>query len=234
VIRLRPSRQCPGPRHRRRYRFLFPRPRGFSRPGRYRFPALAPVATPDSKALVEAENRIAAIKRERDALATEVARLEQQQKSSASLQVSPSTAPAASPIPLPVALPAAEPALDLNTMSATLPASMPARVLIRYAGNSADARRRAESVANALTGQGVEVADLRASASAIRTELSFSYAPDEAVAQQVGRLVGVAPVRRLQAKESLMARPGTLVLNLSGDSHFAAIKTTSTRESNHE
>ena len=78
------------------------------------------------------------------------------------------------------------------------------------------------------------MADLRESAAAIRTELSFSYAPDEATAQKVGGLVGVAPVRRLQPRDALMARPGTVELNLSGDSHLAAIKTTSRRESNHE
>ena len=78
------------------------------------------------------------------------------------------------------------------------------------------------------------MADLRESAGVIRTELSFSYAPDEAIAKQVGRLVGVAPVRRLQPKDALMARPGTVEVNLSGDSHLAAIKTTSSRESNHE
>ena len=111
---------------------------------------------------------------------------------------------------------------------------MPARVLIRYLANNADARARAESLANALATQGVEVADLRESASAVRTELDFSYAPDEAIAQQVGRLVGVAPLRRLQPKDGLMARPGTVEVNLSGNSHLAAIKATSSRESNHE
>ena len=44
------------------------------------------------------------------------------------------------------------------------------------------ARERAESLANALAKQGLEVADLRESAAAVRTELSFSYTPDEAVA----------------------------------------------------
>jgi hypothetical protein len=103
---------------------------------------------------------------------------------------------------------------------------MPARVLIRYLTNNADARAQAEKLANALARQGVEVADLRESRSAIRTELSFSYAPDETIAQRVGRLVGVAPVRRPQPKDALMARPGTVELNLSGESHLAAIKTT--------
>jgi hypothetical protein len=31
-----------------------------------------------------------------------------------------------------------------------------------------------------------------------------------------------------------MVRPGTVELNLSGDGHLAPIKTTSTRESDHE
>ena len=112
---------------------------------------------------------------------------------------------------------------------------MQARVrLIRDPTSNADARAQAEKLASALAAQGVEVADVRESRSAIRTELSFSYAPDETIARQVGRVVGVAPVRRLQSKDGLMVRPGTVELNLSGDSHLAAIKTTSTRESNHE
>jgi hypothetical protein len=116
----------------------------------------------------------------------------------------------------------------------SLPEGMQARVLIRYLKNNADARAQAEKLASALAAQGVEVADVRESRSAIRPELSFSYAPDETIARQVGRVVGVAPVRRLQPKDGLMVRPGTVELNLSGDSHLAVIKTTSTRESNHE
>ena len=111
---------------------------------------------------------------------------------------------------------------------------MPTRVLIRYARNSTEARQQAENLATALARQGVEVADLRESAGAIRTELTFAYAPDEAIARKVGRLVDVAPVRRLQPKDGLMVRPGTVEVNLSGDSHLAAIKTISSRESNHE
>jgi hypothetical protein len=111
---------------------------------------------------------------------------------------------------------------------------MPARALIRFVPNNADARAEAQKLANALKRQGVEVADLRESASAIRTELSFAYAPDKTIAQQVGRLVGAGPVRRFQPKDGLMVRPGTVELNLSGDSHLAAIKATSSRESNHE
>ena len=110
---------------------------------------------------------------------------------------------------------------------------MPERVLIRYLRNNADARRRAESLANALTTQGVEVADLRESASAIRTELSFFYAPDEAIALRVGRLAGIGPVRRPQSKDGLMARPGTVELSISSDSRLAVI-TPSRKESNHE
>ncbi len=98
---------------------------------------------------------------------------------------------------------------------------MPARVLIRYARDSAEARRQAETLRNALTKQGVEVADLRESAGAVRTELRFSYRPDEAIAQRVGRLVGVVATRRPQPKDGLMARPGTVELSLSGDSHLA-------------
>ena len=69
------------------------------------------------------------------------------------------------------------------------------------------------------------MADVREPAAQSDPELSFSYAPDETIARQVGRgVVGVAPVRRLQAKDGLMLRPGTVELNLSGDSHLAAIK----------
>ena len=199
-------------------------------------PAPAPLALPGSKALAEANSRIAAVVSERDALAAEVARLERQEKFSSPPQANPSPPPAAaaSLTALPAAPPIAESGLDLSAASAALPQGMPARVLIRYARNSTEARQQAENLATALARQGVEVADFRESASAIRTELSFSYAPDEAVAQQVGRLVGVAPVRRLQPKDALMARPGTVELNLSGESHLAAIKTTSSRESSHE
>jgi hypothetical protein len=41
-------------------------------------------------------------------------------------------------------------------------------------------------------------------------------------------------VRRIQPKDGLMVRPGTVELNLSGDSHTAPIKTTLRRETNHE
>jgi hypothetical protein len=198
-------------------------------------PAPAPVVSPDSKALAAANSRIAAVESERDALAAQVARLERQERVSAPPQVNPSPpSAAASPAPFPGAPSVGGSGLDLSAASASLPQGMPARVLIRYSGNGAEARQRAESLANALRDQGVEVADLRESAAAIRTELSFSYAPDEAIARQVGRLVGVTPVRRLQAKDALVARPGTVELNLSGDSHLAAIKPTSSRESNHE
>ena len=199
-------------------------------------PAPALIAAPDSKALAEANSRIAAVESERDSLAAEVARLERQEKRSSPQQANPSPPPAAaaSPAPLPAAPPVAESGFNLSAASATLPQGMPTRVLIRYARNSTEARQQAENLATALARQGVEVADLRESAGAIRTELTFSYAPDEAIARKVGRLVDVAPVRRLQPKDGLMVRPGTVEVNLSGDSHLAAIKTISSRESNHE
>jgi hypothetical protein len=181
---------------------------------------------PASEAAVDADRRIAALERERDALAAEVGRLERHRDSASAGQADPP----ASPQP---AFPAERSDPEPSPASAFLPDGMPASVLIRYPRNNADARRRAESLANALTGQGVEVADLRESAVAIRTELSFSYAPDEAIALRVGRLAGVAPVRRAQPKDVLMARPGTVELSLSGDNHFPVI-TTSRRESNHE
>ena len=107
---------------------------------------------------------------------------------------------------------------------ASLPEGMPARVLIRYSGNSADARQRAQRLAELLR-EGVEVADLRESASPLRTTLSFSYAPDEAIAAQVGRIAGVAPERRPLPKDGLMARPGTVELALSGHDHLTKEKT---------
>ena len=181
---------------------------------------------PASEATADAERRIAALERERDALAAQVRRLEHHGDSTA-LELG--NAPV-SPHP---AMPAEQSDLEYSPASASLPEGMPARVLIRYLRNNADARRRAESLANALTTQGVEVADLRESAGAIRTELSFSYAPDEAIALRVGRLAGIGPVRRPQPKDGLMARPGTVELSISSDSRLAVI-TTFRKESNHE
>jgi hypothetical protein len=180
---------------------------------------------PASEATADADRRIAALERERDALAAKVGQLERDRDSTSSGQ--PNLL--ASPQP---AVPAERSDLEPSLASATLPEGMPARVLIRYLKNNPDARQRAESLANALKTQGIEVADLRESAGAVRTELSFSYAPDEAIALRVGRLAGVAPVRRPQPKDGLMARPGTVELSLSGDGRLAVI--TSRRESNHE
>jgi hypothetical protein len=109
---------------------------------------------------------------------------------------------------------------------------MPARILIRYLANNADARAQAEKLAKTLAGRSVEVADLRESAGVIRTELNFSYAPDEVIALEVGRLIGVTPARRIQPRDGLMVRPGTVELNLSGESRTAPIKTR--RETHHE
>ena len=100
---------------------------------------------------------------------------------------------------------------------------MPARVLIRYPRNNADARRQAESLADALKKHGVEVADLRESDGAVRTGISFFYAPDAAAAQRIGGLIGVAPTLRPQMRDGLMARPGAIELSFSGDSHLAVI-----------
>ena len=181
---------------------------------------------PASEAIADAERRIAALERERDSLAAEVGRLEHHGDSTS---LGLGNAPV-SPQP---AMPAEQSDLEHSPAAATLPEGMPACVLIRYLRNNADARRRAESLANALTTQGVEVADLRESAGAIRTELSFSYGPDEAIALRVGRLAGIGPVRRPQPKDGLMARPGTVELSISSDSRLAVI-TPSRKESNHE
>jgi hypothetical protein len=183
--------------------------------------------TPSASAAADAERRIAQLQSENEALSAEVSRLLHDREAPSADETKPPPAP-------PPAAQAKRAASDPFTALASLPTGMPARVLIRYLPNNGDPRAQAEMLASVLRRQGIEVADLRESRSAIRPELSFAYAPDETIAQQVGRLVGVAPVRRLQPKDGLMVRPGTVELNLSGDSHLAAIKTTSTRESNHE
>ena len=183
--------------------------------------------TPSASAAADAERRIAELESEKEALTAKVSMLERDREAPSSEHVN------STPSPLPPA-PTERSGPDPVAALASLPAGMPARVLIRYLPNNGDARAQAEMLASVLRRQGIEVADLRESRSAIRPELSFAYAPDETIAQQVGRLVGVAPVRRLQPKDGLMVRPGTVELNLSGDSHLAALKTTSTRESNHE
>ena len=147
-----------------------------------------------------------------------------------SLALTPATSPDIPPFSEPTAYanrpvsPANPPALppavvadtEPSSALALLPEEMPPRVLIRYLGSSAEARRRAEGLAKALIGQGVDVADVRQSAAPIRTELSFSYAPDQAIAQQVGRLTGIPPTRAALTKDGLMARPGTVQLSISG------------------
>jgi hypothetical protein len=125
--------------------------------------------------------------------------------------VAPANAPA-----LPPAVVADRSDTEPSSASALLPAGMPPRVLIRYSGSSAEVRGRAEGLAKALIGQGVDVVDFRESAAPIRTELSFSYAPDQAFAQQVGRLTGIPPTRAALTKDGLMARPGTVQLSISG------------------
>ena len=190
-------------------------------------PADQQSAPESAQATVQEERRIAELQSEKDALTAEVGRLQSHDDAPPAGEAN---APAA-PQPAVPALPSrSDPAAALPP----LPEGIPGRVLIRYLANNADARAQAEKLAKALKELGIEVADLRASAGAIRTELSFSYAPDEAIAREVGRLAGVAPVRRIQPKDGLMVRPGTIELNLSGEGRAAAIKTTLRRESNHE
>ena len=181
-------------------------------------PPSVPAGRPDSErapeAAADAERRIAQLESENEALTAEVSRLRHERET-------PSADQAKSPPAPPPAAYAKRSAPDPLTASASLPAGMPARVLIRYLPNNADARAQAEMLANVLKRQGIEVADLRESRSAIRPELSFFYAPDEPIAQQVGRLVGIAPVRRPQSRDGLMVRPGAVELNLSGESHLA-------------
>ena len=179
-------------------------------------------AQPPSRPAADAERRIAQLESENEALTAEVSRLQHDREA-------PFADETKSPPAAPPAAHAKPGASDPFSALASLPTGMPPRVLIRYLPNNADARAQAEMLATVLKRQGIEVADLRESRGAIRPELSFSYAPDETIARQVGRVVGVAPVRRLQPKDGLMLRPGTVELNLSGDSHLAAIKTTSTK-----
>lgn len=198
-------------------------------------PNKQPGSGPGSPAAVEAERRIAALESEKDALAAEVSRLGRDRQ--APEQAKPWSAAKPSPAdkPSPAAMTsiaAAESSPEPGAV-ASLPEGMPARVLIRYPRSNADARRQAESLADALKRQGVEVADLRESDSAVGTGVSFFYARDAATAQRIGSLVGVAPTRRPQMRDGLMARPGAIELNFSGDSHFAAI-TTPRKESVHE
>src|ERR1700733_5933121 len=184
-------------------------------------------AQPPSQAGADAERRVAQLESENEALTAEVSRLQHDREAAFADETKSPPAP-------PPASHAKPGASDPFSALASLPTGMPPRVLIRYLPNNADARAQAETLASVLKRQGIEVADLRESRGAIRLELSFSYAPDEPIALQVGHLVGIEPMRRPQPKDGLMVRPGTVELNLSGDSHLAAIKTTSTRESNHE
>jgi hypothetical protein len=197
---------------------------------------------PASQAIVAAERRIAALERETDALAAEVKQLGRHQGSSpeqVASQTPPSvatTSPASTSSTPPVGPPnSEEAALDpqAGAALASLPNGMPARVLIRYPRNNADARRQAESLADALKRPGVEVADLRESDGAVRTGISFFYARDASVAQEIGALVGIVPALRPQMRDGLMARPGAIELSFSGDSHLPVI-TTSRKEPVHE
>ena len=175
----------------------------------------------------DAERRIVQLEHEEEALAAKVRRLEQEREAPSGPQANTPPTPGAPPEQY-------GSGSESVAALASLPVGMPARVLIRHLTNSADARAQAEKLANALARQGIEVVDLRESRGAVRTELNFSYAPDAAIAQQIGDLIGVAPVRRPQPKDGLMVRPGTVELSLSGDSRLEVVKTTSTRESKHE
>jgi hypothetical protein len=190
-------------------------------------PAPAPRTSPAAEAVAEADRRIASLERERDTLAAEVDRLEHHRDSAAPAQADPP----ASPQPAgPAERSGPEPD---DAALASLPEGMSALVLIRYPRNNVDARRQAESLADALKRQDVEVADLRESDAAVRTGVSFFYARDAAIAQRIGGLVGIAPTRRPQMRDGLMARPGAIELSFSGDSHLAVIAN-SRKETIHE
>jgi hypothetical protein len=191
-------------------------------------PSAAAVEQPESgarsQAAADAERRIASLESEKDALAAEVGRLQRDREA-------PDQTGSASPAA--TAIPAAGSTPEPSAALASLPEGMPARVLIRYPRNNADARRQAESLADALKRHGVEVADLRESDGAVRTGISFFYARDAATAQEIGALVGVAPTLRPQMRDGLTARPGAIEFSFSGDSHLAVI-TTSRKEPVHE
>jgi hypothetical protein len=194
-----------------------------------------PAEPPESQAASQAAG-------ERDALAAKADRLERHQDTSHE-QVAAPPSPrtlASSPNLTLATLPVGPPNSKANTSNfepspklASLPDGMPPRVLIRYPRNNAAARRRAEDLADGLTKQGLEVADVRESDGATRTELRFFYDPDATIAQRIGGLVGIAPVRQPQQKDGLMARPGAIELRLSGDSHLEVVNT-SRKESMHE
>jgi hypothetical protein len=173
-------------------------------------PPLTSPAPPPSQSAVDAEIRLAAVEREVDALAAELRTLKREQ--------APRPTQTAANEPSPPAASDGPPGPDfLAALVTALPEGMPPRVLIRYAGRSAEARRRAEELASALAAQGLEVADLRESVVApAQTRLSFSYASDEAVASRIGRLAGVAPQRQALPKDGLLPRPGTVELILAG------------------
>jgi hypothetical protein len=179
-------------------------------------PAKQPESGAGSAAAADAEKRIAALESEKDALAAEVSRLERDRESSEKANSGPAAA---------TAIPAGGSDPQPSAALASLPEGMPARVLIRYPRGNADARRQAESLADALKKQGVEVADLRESDGAVGTGVSFFYARDAAIAQRIGGLIGVTPTRRPQMRDGLMARPGAIELSFSGDSHLAVVNT---------
>jgi hypothetical protein len=173
-------------------------------------PAEPSTRQPGSQETADADRRVAALERERDALAADVdgsnitairlARSRPNPRRHNRL-FSPN-----------------EPISSLARQWLPCATTCP-RVLIRYPRRKADARRQAESLAEALKKQGVEVADLRESDGAVGTSVSFFYARDAAVARRIGGLVGVAPARRPQMRDGLMARLGAIELSFSGDIH---------------
>ena len=107
-------------------------------------------------------------------------------------------------------------AAAVNSGLAILPSTMPARIVIRYLGSSVEAHNRATGIAQVLSTKGVEVADVRESAVTMRTELQFYYVTDQAVAQQIGYLIGISPARAALAKDGLSPQPGAILLSVSG------------------
>ncbi len=180
-------------------------------------PAAPSEARPASQAPADADRSGAALESDKDAPAAEVSPLPHDHESPTQTKSGPAAVNEPSD---------SEPSAAL----ASLPDDMPARVLIRYPRNSEDARQEAERLADALRKQGVEVADLRGSDGVVQTGVTFFYAPDAAIAQRIGGLVGVAPTRRPQMKDGLMARPGAIELSVSGDSRL----TVTTRSNVHE
>jgi len=160
-----------------------------------------------SKMLENNDRRVAKVDYEKDTSAAEKESLKREQDSESTPQTfAPGTQPKTADMPDRASL-----------ASQTLPQKISPRVLIRFAKHSNQSRRRAEDLVSALIKEGIEVADLQMSSSPLQTALSFYYIPDKAVAQRVGRLAQIQPVRRSPARNGLQLSPGLIDITFNGD-----------------